>query len=86
MANRALQAKSIKLQKQNAARPYQYDARVIVLRDNEKHIPAQVARPKVERELVEIIITSRGNGPTRTPIFNAVNWDAPDVLIKRERA
>ena len=82
MANRSLQAKTLKMRKQNAMRPYEYDTRVIVLRDKEKHIPAQVARPLPERKTAIVEITSQGKGPSRTPIFNATDWSPATRLYR----
>lgn len=75
MPNRALQAKTIKLQKQNAARPYIIDARSIVLADGEKFRPMldpskRKTKPAPKREKYV------------TPLFQITNWTPETRLIK----
>lgn len=83
MTNRALQAKTIKLQKQRAAMPYLYDNRIIVESDTPRPFKGvEAVRPKPERKLVRVNIVPQGKGPTRTPIFNATNWE-PEVRLYR---
>ena len=87
MANRALQAKTIKLQKQRAAMPYLYDTRIIVESDTPRPFRGvEAVRPKSERKLVEVNITAQGKGPSRTPIFNATDWTPEFRLIRNGRA
>ena len=84
MANRALQAKTLKLQKQRAALPYLYDTRIIVESDTPRTFRGvEAVRPKPERKLVEMDITCKGKGPSRTPIFNAANWEPETRLYRR---
>lgn len=84
MANRALQAKTLKLQKQRAARPFLLNMRVITESDTPRPFKGvEAVRPKPERKLVEMNITPQGKGPSRTPIFNATNW-TPEVRLIRK--
>jgi len=83
MANRALQAKAIKLQKQRAAMPYLLNLQTITESDTPKPFKGvKAVRPTPERKLVEVDITCKGKGPARTPIFNATDWN-PEVRLYR---
>lgn len=86
MANRALQAKALKLQKQNAARPYLLTLRVITESDTPKPfkgVKAATKKPEKVSNKTDIrFLTSEGKGPTRTPIWGCVDWTPETRLIR----
>jgi hypothetical protein len=87
MANRALQAKALKLQKQNAARPYLLNLQVITESDTPrpfKGVKAATKKPEKVSNKTDIrFLTSEGKGPWRSPIFNATNWEPETRLIRK---
>lgn len=78
-------AKTLKIRKQRAALPVQFDSRIIEAQDDSTFVRAKAAKPAKKRHIGRVgYYQPSGVAKRLSVVESAINWDFKDGLIYRK--